>query len=566
MSSKSVGEGLQDLPRAVFFMLCEALAGGGPFSRFGQEMSDSEIVAQLPEVSNLRRTSPGVFMDDLLLSSLLSKADFLDLGIDREAAAMASFQEAERECREVSTRGFENGLIVNTSVHYADFLYVMRRKISQVLGDFDLNEFVASVGFGPGANVGIPRRSSRSDQKVGAIMPTTTVGCEHLSRTVLQWFDLWGALLESNGGHLTAVSGNRVVTVPKNAKTNRTIAIEPLLNSFCQKGIGSMLRRRLHRWGVNLNDQSCNQFLAGLGSLAGGLATVDLSRASDSVSLALVELLFPEDWVEMFHMTRSPRGVLPDGTLITYSKVSSMGCGFTFELESMLFYAILLTIREFWGGKDDIISVYGDDIICPPQYIDVLQAVLGHLGFQFNGAKSYWGSDLRYRESCGKHYFDGVDVSPFYIREDVRGVSRRVWLANQLSRWAARRSGCWGRDARVKPAYDLVVSTLPQSVRGCIIPDGYGDGALIGDFDEARPTPHRSGRGWDGWVCWHYEEVLKKYRLGGPAYLVSQLIEMSTEHTHDQSTWRHKQRINRSSRFVKRKLFVRQWQNMGPWI
>jgi hypothetical protein len=85
------------------------------------------------------------------------------------------------------------------------------------------------------------------------------------------------------------VSGNNVDWVPKNYKTDRTIAIEPDWNMFLQKGLGGLLRRRLRRVGQDLNDQSTNRFCAAVGSIDGSLATLDMSMASDTVAYRLVE-------------------------------------------------------------------------------------------------------------------------------------------------------------------------------------------------------------------------------------------------------------------------------------
>lgn len=141
--------------------------------------------------------------------------------------------------------------------------------------------------------------------------------------------------------------GNKVTTVPKNSKTDRVIAIEPLMNMYVQKGIGGAIRHSLRSVGINLNDQTSNQRLAREGSLQGKLATVDLSSASDSVSLLLVEELLPPDWVAAIKLCRSPCGVLPDGSVINYQKVSSMGNGFTFELESLIFWAACSSVCQY---------------------------------------------------------------------------------------------------------------------------------------------------------------------------------------------------------------------------
>jgi hypothetical protein len=47
-----------------------------------------------------------------------------------------------------------------------------------------------------------------------------------------------------------------------------------------------------------------------------------------------------------------------------------------------------------------------------------------------------------FRESCGKHYHGGFDVSPFYIRREVRELPDLINLLNQVLEWDGRGWGC----------------------------------------------------------------------------------------------------------------------------
>ena len=195
---------------------------------------------------------------------------------------------------------------------------------------------------------------------------------------------------------------------------------------FFQKGIGGTMRERLRRIGINLNDQSLNQRLALKGSITGELATIDLSSASDSVSLGLVDFLIPEDWREAIGVTRSHFCQLPGGSFACLKKVSSMGNGFTFELESLIFYALAKAVYPTGKTGRDI-SVYGDDIIVPTAGVGQLVDLLKFCGFSTNVEKSFWSGP--FRESCGKHYFRGHEVTPLYVRKDVTCIDDRVWLS-----------------------------------------------------------------------------------------------------------------------------------------
>jgi hypothetical protein len=210
--------------------------------------------------------------------------------------------------------------------------------MKRLLGEFSWDDASVHFGWGPGASTRLPRRRSDAAFKYSG-RPDTTIGNAILANACIMRSPLWqeGLTFEEGSGYCSIVPGNRIITVAKNYKTNRTIAVEPCMNMYVQKGIGGLMRRRLKRAGFDLNDQTRNQRLALIGSFSGTLATIDMSMASDTVSYELVRLLAPSDWFEALEQCRSPVGVLPDGTRIWYHKFSSMGNGYTFELETAIF-------------------------------------------------------------------------------------------------------------------------------------------------------------------------------------------------------------------------------------
>jgi hypothetical protein len=112
---------------------------------------------------------------------------------------------------------------------------------------------------------------------------------------------------------INVVDGNRITFVPKDAQKERTIAIEPTLNLYLQLGVDGFIRRRLKRFGVDLDSQLKNQVLARLGSLQddeNSFVTIDLSAASDSLSLKLCEVLLPSQWYGYLNDLRSHVGCL----------------------------------------------------------------------------------------------------------------------------------------------------------------------------------------------------------------------------------------------------------------
>lgn len=205
------------------------------------------------------------------------------------------------------------------------------------------------------------------------------------------WDSVWPVLYRShlwvnyNEGLLNPrfVDHNIMFFVPKNDSIERICAKEPDLNLYIQKSIGDYIRRSLRYVGINLNDQSRNRQLAHQGSVDGSLATLDLSSASDSVTTQLVLRLLPHDWFCLLDSVRCKRTKLPDGSIHENEMFSSMGNGFTFELESMVFYAIAKAVCTELC-EHGCVSVYGDDIIVPTGAAKPLMLILGYCGFKVN--------------------------------------------------------------------------------------------------------------------------------------------------------------------------------------
>lgn len=508
------------------------------------------------------------FFGDYLFCELLSKFPNFDLGVDREAVAIGKFLEAERCCAETNGR---LSRFWSETQKFSDptlsIFWAARRKVETLLKDFTWEEAQQFFSFGPGAAIGVPRREGDSWYKFGSEEPSTTEGCLAIAAGYISTCPTWNLMLTHLGAlpspRISVVRGNKVTTVPKNAKTDRVIAIEPLLNMFLQKGIGGLIRQRLKKVGINLDDQRRNQELAREGSITGCLATIDLSSASDSISWRLVELMVPPSWFAAIEATRSPVGVLPDGTEIEYQKVSSMGNGFTFELESLIFWALCSAVVDHLGvGKT--LSVYGDDIIVPSEAVGEVLRVLSFAGFTPNPKKTF--SSGPFRESCGKHYFQGFDVSPIYIKESVDTLERKFWLANSIKRVAHRFLGfSYGMDCRFRDTYDLVIKSIPGEYRRLSIPDGIGDGGLVRDFDEA--TPPSAGNCIEGWKYWYVRRQYKRLPIDGIPALLRQLHSM--ERRPVAGTPRGEKHLcipTQVFRLRTVKGVTARWAGLGPWL
>lgn len=458
--------------------------------------------------------TPDRFAVNYLFREIMSKFDDRRKDTDalKTAEALAKFREAEELCsisnEWFSRRHLEGDFLRDCDPDVGQALVLAREKLRTWLGPFSWDEAAEGFRFTSGASFGMPCTRSTPVHKYSAAVEVT-IGAAPLIEAALRWNPAWGA---SFGGKtpLNVVEGNRVLCVPKNYKVHRTIAAEPSGNMFLQKGIGYALRRRLQAVGVYLQSQQMNQDFAYMGSLTGLVATVDLSMASDTVSKGIVEWAMPPDWVSAMSLCRSPFGVLPSGKVL-YRKWSSMGNAYTFELESILFLALVRACCDLSGCDQRFSTVYGDDIVCPVGACELLYRVLARCGFKVNGKKSFVSGP--FRESCGKHYFLGKDVSPFYIRSQPSKLTDLFLLVNNLQRWVWRTDGLFSEEVtqKLQNLCSSMRSFAPSPWRKPRIPDGVGNGAFIGTFDVCRPSrPRGKWLHFEGWQVEVLTECTKR--------------------------------------------------------
>lgn len=314
-------------------------------------------------------------------------------------------------------------------VSFSRFVEWARDFIREIIGDVPPNEALYGA-FSGGASTSRNRTESEPSLKYLGTADVTPQAVAIWRDEVESEFQPWTG---DSRFTLREKTGNVLFTVPKKSDIDRVACKEPDINMFLQKGAGAVIRHSLKRFGIDLNDQSINRSLAQRGSLTGELATLDLASASDSVSYSLVQILLPEIWFALLVNLRCPVTVI-DGVEHRNEMFSSMGNGFTFELESLLFFALARATAYFRGSRG-VISVYGDDIICPADIAHDLEWVLKEFGFQVNPEKSF--SEGPFRESCGGHYWNGFDITPFYVKAPIDTLPALIHFLNGLRRWAS---------------------------------------------------------------------------------------------------------------------------------
>lgn len=424
--------------------------------------------------------SASQFKPDYQAISGLKKSAFLKTSIDKRQIALDKFLEAEERCRVTNLKfddlmyggGAEKLLLENPLIF--GVLERAAKLIKRILGPIPES---LDFRFGPGVTSYVKKHVTTPKKYAQEI----DVSPELFDFSLDVMGPAWVRHLKT----INLVKGSRIAFVPKDAKTDRTIAIEPHLNGYAQLGIGQHLRSRFKPW-VNLSTgQEVNRFLA---SVAGEwrLATIDLKAASDTIARSLMWYLLPEEWVSLLDSCRSHSYSLDGSEWTEFHKFSSMGNGFTFELESIIFYAL----SRACGSSRVMTATYGDDIICEAHVFDELEKVLEYCGFQVNWTKSFCGSS--FYESCGADFFDGCNVRPFQWKENKPTMVFK--MANDISRYARRNHG---RDGRFRKIFYEIRKLVPKEC-DLKVPSTVGDVGFVVDFDEASPSVRRLSDGWCG--------------------------------------------------------------------
>lgn len=410
----------------------------------------SRSISSLCEVSNLfDPVLHGWIVLKVLLQveALFKKCDLFS-DEKCESAAEASFLESEEICKATNKR-----LDCFYDMDYQQWESVIVRRMESII-DSVLGPRKAFIEGLPslirvtnGATATQPRRLSGGAVRLRRSMYATERSHAYL-RALAKF---WGYKI-----NFRKIHHNRVELVPKNWRTHRTIACEPEGNIALQLAFDTFCKRKLKsRLNIDLSDQSRNQRLALESSVHGKLCTVDLKAASDRLALNVVHLLFNREWVDFFLDTRSPCWRDKHGVLRPYAKLSSMGNGYTFTIETLVFGALCKAL----GSREA--AVYGDDIIIETELYDNLVRMLSYLGFEVNKEKSHvkrpeeGGSRCRgplhlsQERQVPNPFAEQVlrlDEVPSPLGDDENGTSananphRRdalVWLSNVTSRLPA---------------------------------------------------------------------------------------------------------------------------------
>lgn len=455
---------------------------------------------------------------DNFVCSLLKKCSGLPTGVDTAAAAQQAWEAAERQCFQTNRRLYEE----LDSGHYESekFFRRVRGHFYKLVGKAPTD---LEGRFGPGSVFEKAGRYVSIPDKI-ASTPTLTAGASsfvYLHRKTA-WSrlgnlfhvapsDLSDLIYLSHSRRETpillqtaresdyeTVKGNRWDSVPKNCLTDRSIGIEPGLNVYYQLGIGREMRRNLQRQGLLLvpnkqvgvfsepddvsESQAIHRNLARKGSVDGSVATIDAKQASDTLAIALVERACGDAWFKLLCELRSPFTQM-QGKWVKLEKFSSMGNGFTFELETAIFAAIALTVAESMGIDLQVgenFSVYGDDIIVPTEMASAMVTAMKYCGIEVNSSKTFLEGP--FRESCGGDFFNGYPVRGLYLKAIPSSPGDWIVFYNLTQAMAQYTS--------VGRALHMIRDRIPSSLRN-YGPSSLGDVVLHHPFWERKASIKR---------------------------------------------------------------------------
>lgn len=292
---------------------------------------------------------------------------------------------------------------------------------------------------------------------------------------------------------------SRIKFVPKDVTKSRTICMEPVGYMYYQQEVlrwlGQAMKRSYISRFVDMNDQGRNQHAALISSITGAGDTLDLSSASDSVSVDLVRGVFSKTprLKLLLLATRSSAVETPDGAVRPVKKFAPMGSAVCFPTQCIIFTAVCLysymsvqkglSTGAWTCSREDVLEmlqdnlqrgysvagaytrrylppvVFGDDIIVDSRCTRDVVTTLSRLGFSINESKSFTGAQS-FRESCGVFALAGEDVTPCRFRLPLIQKGKR-WDASTFAAVIAAINNLRSY------GYFSVASYLQSIIEGC---------------------------------------------------------------------------------------------------
>ena len=178
------------------------------------------------------------------LKALFQKDEDLRSPIDKEQVAFQAYLDSEAKCKLVNDAFLDSQLSI-TNGDAGCILSYAQRKIAEILGDAPL---ITSLkpSFGPGSAVTCRQKTSarfKLSTLPSICKPSLSVLFQ-MAQGVRRWIDHHKGIVQVVAGVLEFV--------PKNYKTHRAIVIGPSLTGMYQRAVGSVMKQKLLRAGIDL--------------------------------------------------------------------------------------------------------------------------------------------------------------------------------------------------------------------------------------------------------------------------------------------------------------------------
>lgn len=436
----------------------------------------------------------------------------------QDQAALEKFRIINSRCAEWEPRysdSWDEVLVGELRAHLWSFFHESGSPLFS-----SLEEFAHYGRTGPGSSIGA-RSNNFYSKMFASPLTCTRVGLYHAYKNYIRNFPEWAnaeIIRHAHYGEAHVVAGNRLSFVPKDDKISRSICTEPSLNMFFQLGAGHVLERRLLKcYGISMAEQQFkNRELARRGSLGLGFVTCDLASASDSLAIKMLEFVMPKHVVDMLKYLRSPTSKCPDGQVLNLEMISTMGNGFTFPLQTILFSSVVVAAMrardvkiQFPRGREHgNFGVFGDDIICPDEVWPDVYRLLRFLGFRVNDDKTFVNGP--FRESCGSDFFRGRNIRGVYVKR-LTSPQDLFAVINQLNQFSTR-TGIYLKRC---------VQYLAQKAGYCFVPrwDNFDSGIQV-PFSMIPKQSLRFHKELQSVLYWRYEPIGARIRISENAVIV----------------------------------------------
>lgn len=262
----------------------------------------------------------------------------------------------------------------------------------------------------------------------------------------------------------------RLCAVPKDWDKDRLITVEPCYQSYVQQAVRNCLLEAVHKGPLRgsamdllyTDGQSIQRALALKASKFKVNATLDLKDASDRISWAAVQAVFPPWVVRLLSLSRSSY-FEDQGVVSPLYIFAGMGNATTFVVETLFFSAYVVAFQKA-HGLTPWVSTFGDDVICSSKTAEALLDDGVSPCFVINRLKSYWG-EMNVRESCGVFAYSGSDITVPKVAGYRPDWAGRLGIA-QLQRVLSESAFIFLRRLSSRIVQTGLLPNLPKDIEG----------------------------------------------------------------------------------------------------